>query len=205
MENVTATDDDELVHEAGEGYKVGQKKTVEQYVKLDDDDPALRKWKESLGLTSGALSGSIGAAGDNRKVVILRLELQIHGHETILVDLDNPKALEELKSRPIVLKEGSHYKVRIRFRVQHEIITGLRYLQLVKRKGIRVDKSDEVCGSYSPNTLEKPYYEKTFIEEEAPSGLIARGSYNITSKFVDDDGTTHLLFTWTLNIKKEWD
>ncbi|KAK9247815.1 immunoglobulin E-set [Lipomyces tetrasporus] len=204
MADATTVEDEELVHEDGEGYKVGLKKTVEEYVKLDDDDPSLRKWKESLGLTSGAMSGSIGTPGDNRKVVILRLELHVQGHETISVDLDKPNALEQLKARPIVLKEGSQYKVRIRFRVQHEIITGLRYLQLVKRKGVRVDKSDEVCGSYSPNTLEKPYYEKTFIEEEAPSGLIARGSYDITSKFVDDDNTTHLLFTWTLNIKKQW-
>ncbi|KAK9368057.1 immunoglobulin E-set [Lipomyces kononenkoae] len=203
MEQKTAADDEELVHDAVVGYKVGEKKTVEQYVKLDDDDPSLRKWKESLGL-NGALSGSIGEPGDNRKVVILRMELEIQGHDTIVVDLGKPNAIEELKSRPIVLKEGSHYKVRIRFRVQHEIITGLRYLQLVKRKGLRVDKSDEVCGSYSPNTLEKPYYEKTFIAEEAPSGLIARGSYNITSKFVDDDNTTHLMFTWTLDIKKDW-
>ncbi|KAK9237089.1 immunoglobulin E-set [Lipomyces kononenkoae] len=203
MERIAAADDEELVHETVEGYKVGEKKTVEQYVKLDDDDPSLRKWKESLGL-GGASSGSIGDPADDRKVAILRMELEIKGHETIVVDLDKPNAIEQLKSRPIVLKEGSHYKVRIRFRIQHEIITGLRYLQLVKRKGLRVDKSDEVCGSYSPNTHEKPYYEKTFMEEEAPSGLIARGSYNITSKFVDDDNTTHLLFTWTLDIKKEW-
>lgn len=54
-------------------------------------------------------------------------------------------ALEKLKTKPLVIKEGVLYKVRIRFRVQHEIITGLRYLQLVKRKGLKVDKSDEVC------------------------------------------------------------
>lgn len=34
--------------------------------------------------------------------------------------------------------------MRVKFRVQHEVISGLRYLQLVKRKGLKVDKSDEM-------------------------------------------------------------
>lgn len=37
--------------------------------------------------------------------------------------------------------------MRVKFRVQHEVISGLRYLQLVKRKGIKVDKSDEMMVS----------------------------------------------------------
>ncbi|KAK9449288.1 immunoglobulin E-set [Limtongia smithiae] len=200
-----ALDAQELVPDVVEGYVVGQKKTVEEYVQLDDNDESLRKWKESLGLGAGATGSSIGAPGDNRRVVILRLELEIQGHDPIVIDLEQPGALEKLEATPINMKEGSKYKVKVRLRVQHEIVTGLRYLQLVKRKGLRVDKSDEVCGSYSPSTLDKPYYEKTFIEEEAPTGMLARGTYQVTSKFVDDDGTTHLLFYWTLAIRKSWD
>ncbi|KAK9466492.1 immunoglobulin E-set [Lipomyces arxii] len=196
-------EEDDLVPDFARGYVVGQKKTVDEYVKLDDNDESLRKWKESLGLTS-ATRGSIGAPGDKRKVVILRLQLEIQDHEAITVDLDNPNALEKLRTTPIVLKEGSLYKVSTRFRIQHEIITGLRYLQVVKRKGIRLDKSNEMCGSYTPNTLDKPYYDKTFLEEEAPSGMLARGSYDIVSSFVDDDNNVHLSFTWVLNIKKSW-
>ncbi|KAK9457112.1 immunoglobulin E-set [Dipodascopsis uninucleata] len=151
------------------------------------------------------MTGSMGEPDDMRKVVILRLELIVKGHKGIAIDLENPDALEELKNQPITLKEGSLYKVRVRFRIQHEIITGLRYLQLVKRRGIRVDKSDDICGSYSPNTMDNPYYEKTFLEEEAPSGIIARGTYDVSSKFIDDDKINHLQFSWTLNIKKSWD
>jgi len=69
--------------------------------------------------------------------------------------------------------------MRVKFRVQHEVISGLRYLQLVKRKKITVDKSDQMMvgcptysiaagrvltvrqGSYGPNTKENPFYEKT--------------------------------------------
>ncbi len=41
-------------------------------------------------------------------------------------------------------------------------------------------------------------------EEEAPSGLLARGSYQATTKFVDDDKVVHLQFPWSFEIKKVW-
>ena len=40
--------------------------------------------------------------------------------------------------------------------------------------------------------------------EEAPSGMIARGHYNATSKFVDDDDVIHLKFEWAFTIAKDW-
>ena len=46
------------------------------------------------------------------------------------------------------------------FRVQHEVLSGLKYLQVLKRKGMRVGKDEEMIGSYSPNTTDKPVYEK---------------------------------------------
>jgi hypothetical protein len=41
-------------------------------------------------------------------------------------------------------------------------------------------------------------------EEEAPSGMLARGHYNAVSTFVDDDDHTHLLFEWSFDIAKDW-
>lgn len=41
-------------------------------------------------------------------------------------------------------------------------------------------------------------------QDEAPSGLLARGHYDALSKFVDDDDHTHLKFEWSFNIAKEW-
>ena len=40
--------------------------------------------------------------------------------------------------------------------------------------------------------------------EEAPSGMLARGTYNVTTAFVDDDKVRHLEFLWNLEIKKDW-
>ena len=48
-----------------------------------------------------------------------------------------PGDLAKLKENSIVIKEGCAYKVKIEFRVQREIVSGLRYFQTTYRKGIR--------------------------------------------------------------------
>lgn len=42
-------------------------------------------------------------------------------------------------------------------------------------------------------------------EEEAPSGMLARGHYNAVSSFVDDDKKEHLKFEWSFDISKDWE
>jgi Rho GDP-dissociation inhibitor len=44
----------------------------------------------------------------------------------------------------------------------------------------------------------------TVEPETAPSGMLGRGHYTAVSKFVDDDNQTHLQFTWSFDIKKDW-
>lgn len=192
--------DKDLTPENTTGYKVTEKKTIAEYAKLDAEDDSLKKWKESLGIVED--SESLSDPNDKRRVVVLEMRVDIEGQDPIIINLETPEALEKLKTSPIVIREKAKYQRRLKFRVQHEIITGLKYLQSVKRAGVRVDKSQEVCGSYPPNTKSKPYYEKTFAEEEAPGGLFARGTYDATSKFVDDDNVTHLVFPWQIEIKK---
>lgn len=49
-----------------------------------------------------------------------------------------------------------------------------------------------MLGSYGPSPDGKPYERPNFHTEESPSGLIARqGTYNVRSKFIDDDGEIH--------------
>lgn len=69
-------------------------------------------------------------------------------------------------------------------RVNHDVISGLKYLHAVKRKGIRVDKMEEMIGSYGPSPN---VHEKKFMSDEAPAGMLARGHYDVKSRFVDDD------------------
>lgn len=195
--------DDDLVPSTTEGYKLGEKKTVDEYTKLDAEDEALNRWKKSLGL--GATSPAIGDPSDKRPVIIEQLCLEVVGRPDVVLDLTLPGALESLGMKPFTIKEGAEYCMRVKFRVQHEVISGLRYLQRVKRKGVQVDKSEEMMGSFAPNTVATPVYEKRFAKEEAPSGMLFRGHYDVLSRFMDDDRHKYLEFQWTFDIKKSWD
>ncbi|CAG7919081.1 unnamed protein product [Penicillium olsonii] len=192
---------DDLAATRTEGFKVGEKKTIDEYNQLDKDDEAMQRWKASLGLNAGE---PIHEPNDPRKCIIKSLALQVDGRPDVVIDLSSPGSVDELKNKPFKIKEGSKFHIKAAFQVHHEVLSGLKYLQVVKRKGVRVSKDQEMLGSYAPNTNVKPLYEKIFAEEEAPSGLIARGHYNATSKFLDDDDHTHLQFEWSFDIAKDW-
>lgn len=49
--------------------------------------------------------------------------------------------------------------MKVTFKVQHHILSGLKYLQVIKRMGVS-QKTQEMIGSYGPNTTDKPIYEK---------------------------------------------
>ena len=65
-----------------------------------------------------------------------------------------------------------------------------------------VDKSNYMVGSYGPKTEVQSY---TAPQDEAPSGMISRGTYHIKSKFTDDDKNIYLEWEWVLEIKKDWE
>jgi len=73
--------------------------------------------------------------------------------------------------------------------VGQEVLSGLKYLHVVKRAGVTVDKLEEMIGSYGPRP--EPY-EKRFATEEAPSGMLARsGGNTVRSRVIDDDGNVY--------------
>ncbi|KAG2177156.1 hypothetical protein INT43_007813 [Umbelopsis isabellina] len=191
-------EEDELAPTQTAGYKVGEKKTMEEYQNLDANDESLKKWKQSLGLGGAAAPGP---SDDPRKVVVLGIALEVAGRPDVSVDLSTKDALEKSKSQPFTIKEGVEYRMKVKFKIQHDVVSGLKYLQVVKRKGIKVDKTEEMIGSYGPNP---EAYEKKFQSEEAPSGMLARGHYEAKSKFIDDDNVTHMEWTWSFDIKKDW-
>ncbi|KAI9270417.1 immunoglobulin E-set [Phascolomyces articulosus] len=188
--------DDDFAPTQTAGYKVGEKKSMAEYQQLDAQDESLNKWKESLGLKGGA-----GPSDDPRRVVVEYIALEVEGREDVKIDLSNQAAIDSARSTPFTIKEGVEYRMKVKFRVQHEVVSGLKYLQVVKRKGVRVDKTEEMIGSYGPAA--EPY-EKKFQLEEAPSGMLARGHYEAKSKFVDDDNVTHVEWAWSFDIKKDW-
>ncbi|KAJ3357909.1 hypothetical protein GGF32_000799 [Allomyces javanicus] len=189
-----AASHDELAPTTTAGYKAPAKKTVEELAQLDQEDESLRKWKESLGI-------GVAPADDPRKVVVLALAMEVADRDDVVMDLSSAESVERVKNSVLSIKEGTEYRLKIKFCIQHDVVSGLKYLHVVKRKGIRVDRVEEMLGSYGP--APEPY-EKKFAMEEAPSGMLARGLYDVRSKFVDDDGQTHLEWDWSFKISKDW-
>ena len=61
-----------------------------------------------------------------------------------------------------------------------------------------------MLGSYPPQEQPHEVVWPRHGWEEAPSGMLARGSYKSTIKFIDDDDHTHLQFDYGFSIKKDW-
>jgi len=82
---------------------------------------------------------------------MLSLGLEVQGRPDIIIDLRSPGALESLKSKPFVIKEGATFRMKTTFRVQHQILSGMKYVQVVKKMGFS-NKTQEMIVS-----LLKPY------------------------------------------------
>ncbi|POS88299.1 putative Rho GDP-dissociation inhibitor [Erysiphe pulchra] len=194
--------ENDLLPEQTEGFKVGEKKTIDEYQKLDVDDEAMQRYKKSLGL--GGDGKDISDPNDPRQCIILSLTMDSQGREPVTIDLSEKGSEVKLKDKPFKIKEGTKFSMTAKFKVQHEILSGLHYVQIIKRKGIKVSKDQEMIGSYAPNTDKNPFYVKRFAEEDAPSGILARGHYTAISTFIDDDKKIHLKFEWAFDISKDW-
>ncbi|XP_066292159.1 rho GDP-dissociation inhibitor 1-like [Branchiostoma lanceolatum] len=179
------------------GYKAPAVKSLDEIKNLDADDESLIKYKHTL------LAGMdvCAPSDDPANVRVLKMALVVDGRPDLELDLSGAD-LSTLKDKPFVIKEGVEYRIKIIFKVQHEIVTGLRYAQVTTRKGINVDKSSYMVGSYPPVETEHSYMTPP---EEAPSGMMYRGHYKVCSKFIDDDKNVHLQWDWAFDIKKDWE
>ncbi|XP_056265694.1 rho GDP-dissociation inhibitor 1-like [Pseudoliparis swirei] len=179
-------------------YKPPAQKTLKEIQELDKEDESLQKYKKAL---LGARDSETVADPDVPNVQVIRMSLICETAPNPL-ELDLQGDLESFKKQGIVLKEGVEYKIKISFKVNKEIVSGLKYVQQTFRKGIKIDKSNYMVGSYGPRAAEYDFLTTT---EEAPRGLMARGNYDIRSKFTDDDKHDHLSWEWNLNITKDWE
>uniref|UniRef100_A0A3B4WER4 Rho GDP-dissociation inhibitor 1 n=1 Tax=Seriola lalandi dorsalis TaxID=1841481 RepID=A0A3B4WER4_SERLL len=95
------------------------------------DDESLRKYKE-------ALLGSTAVVADPTapNVQVTRMTLVCEAAPQPLV-LDLQGDLEGFRKNPFVLKEGVEYRIKINFKVNKEIVSGLKYIQQSFRKGVK--------------------------------------------------------------------
>ena len=109
---------------------------------IDQNDESLNRWKASLGISN---SPPISVdPKDQRRCVIKSLALEVKDRPDITIDLTAPGSVEALKSKPFTIKEGAEFRMKATFVVQHDVLSGLKYLQVTKRKGIKLATAQEM-------------------------------------------------------------
>lgn len=197
VKNLEVTENSEAseTNETNLNYKAPAKKTLEEIANQDANDESLVKYKQQL---LGDMKDIAFDASDPRKVIVVQIE--IHSPE-----LTEPKVVKlregDKDDFEVTIKEGAEYHIELVYHVQHEIVSGLRYSQKLSRKGIPVGKENVMIGSYAPR---KEHYIYKSDEEDAPKGMMARGTYKVQSQFLDDDKTVHAEFSWKIKIDKAW-
>lgn len=186
------------VEEVDSNYKPPPEKTIEEILAADKEDESLRKYKEAL-LGEAKAGAVVVDPSDERKVIVKKLSLCVPDRPDMELDLSGD--LSQLKKQVFTIKEGVSYRIRIDFIVQREIVHGLKYVQKTCRLGMTVDKMTHMVGSYPPKLEIQSY---TTPIEDAPAGMVARGSYTVQSLFTDDDKNEHLKWEWSFEIKKDW-
>jgi len=167
----------------------------------EKNDPAMIAYLKQLGIDPNY----VPPKDDPRRVVINEFAVVFKDHPEHVLKFNKAEDLLEAKKKPIIVKEGAEFKIRISFRVQHNVVLGLKIINTVSKLGKTLTKDEEMLGTYPPKNefqqLEIPRLEWT----EAPSGMMLRGDYKAKIKFIDDDNRTHLEFEYVLKIAKEWE
>ncbi|XP_076025644.1 rho GDP-dissociation inhibitor 1-like [Genypterus blacodes] len=175
-------------------YVPPSQKSLQEIQDLDQEDESLIKYKQQL---LGHLREQQNV--DSPNVMVTRLSLMCaEAPEPLSLDLTDLKAV---KDKVFTLKAGTEYRLKVHFQVNKEIVSGLKYVQVNHRKGVRVDKVAFMVGSYGPRLEEQEFVSRPF---HAPVGLTSVGCYNICSKFTDDDKNPILAWDWSLNVAREW-
>jgi len=182
--------------ESNLNYKAPAKKTLEEIASQDANDESLVKYKQQL---LGDMKDIAFDANDPRKVIVVQIE--IHSPELTEPKVVKLRGANDNEDFEVTIKEGAEYHIELIYHVQHEIVSGLRYSQKLSRKGIPMGKENVMIGSYAPR---KDHYTYKSDEEDAPKGMMARGTYKVHSQFLDDDKVVHAEFHWKIKIDKSW-
>ncbi|XP_010534262.1 PREDICTED: rho GDP-dissociation inhibitor 1 [Tarenaya hassleriana] len=179
----------------GEKLQLGPQYTIKEHLEKDKDDESLRKWKEQL---LGSVDMNSTGETLDPEVKILSLVIVSPGRPDTVLSIPEGG---NIKGLWFTLKEGSKYNLKFTFQVSNNIVSGLRYTSTVWKTGVKVDRTKEMLGTFSPQ-LEP--YTHMIPEESTPSGIFARGSYSARTKFLDDDNKCYLEINYTFDIRKEW-
>jgi Rho GDP-dissociation inhibitor len=178
-------------------YKQPRRASVKDILEVKEgEDEALQRYKASL--LGAAAASAEGSSTDVQRVVFSELSIVINGRDPLTFDLSRNEPIH------IVLKEGCEYRTSLTFVVQNEIVSGLKYHNVVTRNMLAKRKEEEMLGSYPPDPKPVTIVVPRREWEQAPSGMTARATYSAKTTFVDDDGVEHFKLDYKLTIAKDW-
>lgn len=193
--DVEHEEEDDAKLKSDKELDLGPQFSLKEQLEKDKDDESLRKWKEQL-----LGSVDLTAVGESK-------EPEVKIQSLIILCPDRPDLVlpipfvNKSKRSLFTLKEGSQYRLKFSFTVSNNIVSGLKYTNVVWKTGVRVDNSKKMLGTFSPQP--EPYTCE-MEEETTPSGMFARGAYSARTKFVDDDGKCYLDVCYYFEIQKNW-
>ena len=88
---------------------------------------------------------------DPRKLVVTEFRILFNAPSVsdIVFNLDTEAGITAMQKSPFTIKEGAEYKFRISFRVNHEILAGLKFINKTSKMGL--SNTDSVTiGSFAP-------------------------------------------------------
>jgi|EP01033_Poteriospumella_lacustris_P001651 Rho GDP-dissociation inhibitor len=168
----------------------------------DTEDESLRKYKESL--LGSAAHGDRGDTSDPRRLVIEEFRVVFAPDENlpdIVHNLSTQAGLDNLRATGITMKEGAKFKFRITFRVQHDLIAGVKFVNSMTRM-MMTEAEDLMLGSYPPSSTPHVFEFPKWDFSEAPKGMMYRGKYRVVNSFIDSDRNNHLNFEYDFTIVK---
>lgn len=186
-------DDDDKDDGVIAGFVPGPLVPLKEQLEKDKEDESLRRWKEKLlGCVESELNGQMEPEVTFHSIGILSDDVG---------EINTPLPIDESRSSCVLftLREGSQYRLKLTFTVQHNIVSGLTYSNTVWKGGIQVDQSKGMLGTFAP---QREPYVHTLDEETTPSGVLARGIYSAKLKFEDDDRRCHTELKYSFEIKK---
>jgi len=175
-------------------------RTVEE---MDADDDSLRKYASHRYCNPNFIS----PPDDPRKFVIQSIVFMFCDRpdgNLGFYNLDCEEKWDSFKNASIVLKEGCEYSIRVSFKVQHEIISGLTCRYKTLRRQIPQRKGTEMLGSFAPQVDEHHIVLPKQGWDIAPTGMINRDLYTTKVAFVDDDKNILKKYKFSFEIKKNW-
>ncbi|KAK4776799.1 hypothetical protein SAY86_005487 [Trapa natans] len=217
---------------AQEKVAADENKSLKEQIEKDKGYEVQRGWKQLLlGSSHGPLTvvNNGGKKESSSEVHILSLAIQCSGRSDLVLPIpilsSSSSSSPSSKRTLFVLKEGSRCRTKFSFLVLSSAVSGLRYTYAVWKTGVRgeihsksiiipskynihrfqygyaVGNTKIMVGTFSPR--KEPYWYET-EEETIPTGILARGSYFVRTKFVDDDGKCHLELNYYFEIRKNW-